>query len=254
MENIKYEKLTLELEQDSFEQYYKIVSCEKDAVVVNIPKAINDIVVRKIDDYAFEDCVDLAVVNFPEYDIEDRINDVFLKEIGEYAFKCCTSLIEMELPYTLYSIKWGAFSGCTSLVKCTFDSFTFVGSYAFYNCKSLVELSYFTNASEGVCSGCELLPYLPLTNSTREISEDAFEHCYALKEIVLPASIERIEKLAFRSCRNLKSVTFEATNNWYWHNRYQQTDHPLNVSNPTKNAQMLSGMDFDDGVGTIYRK
>ena len=254
MENIKYEKLTLELEKDSYEEYYKIVSCEKDVVVVNIPKTINGIVVRKIDDYAFEDCILLTNVNFPEYDIEDRVNDIFLKEIGEYAFKGCTSLIEIELPYTLYSIHWGAFCDCTSLVKCTFESGVFVGSYAFYRCRSLVELGYLNSASEGVCSGCESLPYLPLTKSAREISEDAFEHCYALKEIVIPASVKRIEKLAFRSCRNLKSVTFEETNNWYWHNRYQQTDHPLNVSNPTKNAQMLSGMDFDDGVGTIYRK
>ena len=38
MENIKYEKLTLELEEDSFEQYYKITNCEKDVVEVNIPK------------------------------------------------------------------------------------------------------------------------------------------------------------------------------------------------------------------------
>ena len=252
MENIKYENLTLSLDEET--NSYTITRCEKDAVSVNIPKYINNIHIRKIDDYAFKKCTNLVTVTFPEYIIDEVAEDTALKEIGEYAFSGCTSLIEVDLPVTVWTIRQGAFHNCNSLIKCNFSSMAFVGSYAFYGCKSLIDLSYFSNAMEGVCSGCASLTYLPLQKSSSIISEDAFEGCKSLTEITIFKGIDTIEKLAFRSCRNLKKVTFENPNNWYWHSIYKRSDYPLDVSNPEENAKMLSTMDFDDGVGNIFRK
>ena len=252
MENIKYEKLTLCLDEDT--NSYSIIECEKDAAIVNIPKTINNIHIQKIEDEAFKGCTSLITVNFPEYDIEDIVEDTVLKEIGEYAFSYCTSLIEITLPITVHTIGRGAFCDCSSLIRCKFSSDPFIGSYAFYRCKSLIDVGYFKNAMEGVCSGCESLPYFPLRDGSWIISEDAFENCYSIKEITIYKSIETIERLAFRGCSNLKKVTFENPNNWYWYSIYRGTDFPLDVSNPEENAKMLSGMDFDDGVGNIFRQ
>ena len=60
--------------------------------------------------------------------------------------------------------------------------------------------------------------------------------------------------LAFRSCYGLKRVTFENPEGWYWTCVYNDTDYDLDLSNPEKNAEMLSTMDFDDGCGGWFRK
>ena len=252
MDIIKYEKLTLEITSDKLG--YVITECEKDAIDVIIPKMVEGLPVVKIEDYAFSECKDLISVKFPEYDMNDYINDNLLREIGEYAFSHCYSLEEIEIPEYVYTIKWGTFYNCKSLKKASYSTNTYVGSYAFYNCKNLVEVSSTNEIGEGAFSHCESLNYFPLINGTTSIEEDSFEHCDSLTEITIPATVNSIGKLAFRGCANLKSVHFENTSNWYWQNRYTGEDVEIDVSNPEKMAKWLSGMDFDDGVGTLFKK
>ena len=252
MNTVKYEKLTLEFDNEI--EGYVVIECEKDVISVDIPKKVNNIPVRIIGDYAFSECENLINVTFPLYDIDDFIDDTFIKRIGEHAFSNCKSLEEIVLPNHLYSIYSGAFYNCKLLRKVTFPDNTFVGSYAFYQCDSLTEVSIVENVSEGAFSHCKSLRYLPIGNSTYEIDEDAFEHCDSLTEITIPASIKRIGKLAFRGCKNLKLVHFEDVNNWFWYNRYSDKDVKIDVSDPVKMADWLAKMDFDDGIGSLFRK
>lgn len=252
MDTIYYDKLTLSLDKE-YNTYY-VTDCEKDATIVTIPKQINGIYVVGIGNNAFTECEKLEKVIFPEYDINDIINEQLFKEIGEHAFSYCISLKSILLPDTVCTILKGAFYQCKSLEEISFPSDAYVGPYAFYNCSSLKKVSNVSMVSEGVFGYCTSLKNLPITNNVDEISEDAFEHCDSLTKITIPASINLIEGLAFRGCKNLTEVHFEDTANWYWKNYYTNQNTPLNVSDPVKSANMLSKIDFDDGVRCWFKR
>ena len=250
---MKFEKLTLEL-NDSKDGYI-VTACEKDAVEVQIPQKVDGLPVRSIGENAFKDCNELRSVIFPENGIEAFIEDEMFKEIGEYAFSGCIALQSIEIPNGTWCIGYGAFYGCESLKSAQFEWGVFIGPYAFAQCEKLKEVSEMGSVSEGAFSNCISLEKFPVGSAATEISEDAFEHCYALKEIVIPASVKRIESLAFRGCRGLKRVIFEDPNGWFVEFRYAGfDDRALDLTDPLKNAEMLSRQDFDDGIITWYKK
>ncbi len=252
MEDIKYEKLTLR--PDKFESTCTIVGCEKDAQSVEIPLCVNGLLVVGIEEYAFKNCAMLESVIFPTeeaYYTSDSFTSLF--EIGDYAFNYCTALKSIEIPCHVSSIGRGAFCGCSSLATVSVPD-CYIGPFAFYECKSLEKINPIDCISEGIFSGCESLKVFPVSNRTTEIKEDAFEHCYELVDITIPKGVERIGPLAFRSCCGLKRVTFENPEGWYWTCVYNDEDYDLDLSNPEKNAEMLSTMDFDDGCGGWQRR
>ena len=251
MDEIKYQNLILSLDEER--NFYTIIGCNNDSSEVIVPKRINDICIKKIDEYAFSDCEKLTKVIFPEYNDLEFANGNCIQEIGEYAFSNCKLLEEINIPNTVLTIDRGAFSRCSSLKKCFFNSNAFVGPYAFYECVLLEEVSMVSNVSEGVFSSCQSLPYFPVNDSVDYISEEAFENCYKLENIKISFQVKVIEKLAFRGCM-LKSVIFERRSGWYWHNRYTDLNYPLDVNDPVENAQFLSNMDFDDGIEDIFVK
>jgi len=246
MEKIKFEKLTFD--KDTL----TIIDCEKDAVEVFIPAKIENLPIMNIAENAFKNCVDLKKVIFDE--IENEIEFSHFNGIGDYAFSYCSSLTEISIPYYMKWIGRGAFYGCKSLEKVSFSKGSFISSFAFAKCTNLKEVSLVDNVFEGAFSYCENLAAFPLSNEVDDISEYAFEHCNSLIEITIPKSVKNIEKLAFRSCTNLKKVNFEDVNNWYVQYRYVDEIRKIDVTNPEKNAQWLSRMDFDDGVDRWFKK
>ena len=253
MKEIQYEKLTLRSNES--ETAYTVTDCEKDAVEVTIPKEVDGVPVTGVGENAFKDCDKLCLVNFPENDVDDFIDEKTFRVIGDYAFSGCTSLRFIELPDWTWEIGRGAFCDCAALESAKFSDDAYVYSYAFYHCENLREVTAVRHVNEGVFSHCKSLENFPVASGAKEIGEDAFEHCYALKEIVIPASVKRIEALAFRSCRGLQRVVFEKPEDWYVSFRYAgQKARALDLSNPEKNAEMLSRQDFDDGVIVWYRK
>ncbi|MBQ7761590.1 MAG: leucine-rich repeat domain-containing protein [Clostridia bacterium] len=244
MEDIVYGKLTLT--PDKFENTCVIVDCEKDATSVEIPLLVEGRLVVGIEEQAFKDCKSLESVTFPNDEDYYTCDDFTMFEIGEYAFNYCTSLKSIDIPSYVSSIGRGAFCGCSSLVTAHVGD-CFIGPFAFYECKALEKINSIDCISEGVFSGCESLKVFPVSKKATEIDEDAFEHCYELVDITIPAGVTRIGPLAFRGCYGLKRVTFENPVGWSWHCVYNDTDYPLDLSNPEKNAEMLSTMDFDDG-------
>ncbi|MBQ8839778.1 MAG: leucine-rich repeat domain-containing protein [Clostridia bacterium] len=252
MEDIKYEKLTLR--PDSFESTCVIIDCEKDAQSVEIPLEVNGLLVVGIEEQAFKDCSQLEAVTFPcEKDYYAHKDFTSMFEIGDYAFNYCTSLKSIDIPCHVSFIGRGAFSGCSSLAFAHVPD-CYIGPYAFYECKALETINPTDSISEGIFSGCEALKVFPVSTKTVEIEEDAFEHCYELVDITIPKGVERIGSLAFRSCYGLKRVTFENPEGWTWHCVYNDTDYTLDLSDPEKNAEMLSKMDFDDGCAYWERK
>ena len=254
MDVIKYGPLTLELDEEALEPGYCVTACEKDAVEVEIPLRVGDYNVISIGESAFEDCTELISVVFPEPEPEMLWGEACLRKIGEYAFSGCTSLVTVDIPDTVGSIYRGAFHGCTALVAVTFPSDAYVGSYAFSGCRSLVSLPPLGSVSEGMLQDCKSLISVTLTGYCREIDEDAFEHCESLRRVVIPTSVKRIERLAFRGCRALTQVTFEEPKGWYSKSSYHDREVELNLTDPAQNARWLSGMDFDDGILSWYRK
>lgn len=107
-----------------------------------------------IGDNAFYGCISLQHVEFAQGSALSYIGkEAFMKsgvsvvdlagtkvtEIGYSAFEGCMSLAKLTLPVTIEIININAFYGCTSLsdvsVSGTAKNITFIGSYAFYNCK-----------------------------------------------------------------------------------------------------------------------
>ena len=174
-------------------------------------------------------------------------------EIGDSAFAGCTSLTAIELPDCVKSVGHGAFRGCTALKSVEMPT-CYIYPYAFFECESLTTVSPVNNAAEGVFSHCKSLATLPITDRVEEIDESAFAHCYALTDIIIPKSVKSIVSLAFRNCHGLKTVTFEDTEGWYCRSRYKDGEFSLDVTDPTKNAKALAGMDFDDGITSWYKK
>jgi hypothetical protein len=89
--------------------------------------------VEKIDTNAFQDCVALESIDFPDKHIEFgsfafarcySLGAVTISEgqsyLSDYMFESCLKLSEVYLPSSLTKISAGAFSGCTKLNKITF--------------------------------------------------------------------------------------------------------------------------------------
>jgi hypothetical protein len=78
--------------------------------------------------YAFRDCTNLTIVDFP-----------LVTSIGGNAFEFCTSLSSINFPLVT-SIGVNAFNGCSSLAKLDFSVLTTINTKAFYNCSALNSL------------------------------------------------------------------------------------------------------------------
>lgn len=128
---------------------YAFEGCGKLNVTFGDAKALTT-----IGDNAFYGCISLQRVEFAqgsalsyigkEAFMESGVSVVDLAgtnvtEIGYSAFEGCMSLAKLTLPETIEIININAFYGCTNLrdvfVSGTAKSITFIGSYAFYNCK-----------------------------------------------------------------------------------------------------------------------
>ena len=247
----KYNELTISFVDDA--DICRVVSCDKEAVDVVIPRVIDNHLVIAIKDNAFEDCKKLKSVTFE--DVDELPEELYMPdadyEIGSYAFSGCSALKKIELPYFVKNIRRGAFYGCTSLKSATFFN-CYVESYAFAYCESLKNVSKLNYINEGVFSHCKSLEYLPIGNGASYIDEEAFYHCYGLTDITIPKNIIRIHGLAFRSCYNIKSITFEKPTGWKYRSSYFLESRETDFSDPANNVK-LAKIDFDDGVTEFFR-
>jgi len=210
---------------------------------ISLPEGI-----MKLDNSAFQGCVNLRTVQLPKS----------LSSIGDFAFQTCRKLTDISLPHSLTEIAEGVFDGCKNLESISLpDGITEIGRLAFNGCKKLKNITLphslkkIGNSAFGDCQnlesislpsgiieiggafgnckklknitlphglkkmdglgtfyGCENLETISLPEGINEIGMQTFGGCVKLKNITLPHSVRKISYMAFSGCKNLESITF----------------------------------------------
>lgn len=137
---------------------------------------------------------DLNVVVIP-----DRINDLLVTKIDEKAFENCETVKKVILPQYLDSIGKRAFCRCGIKTIKLPDNLRIIGESAFSSSK--LESIHITSAikelSKSAFSWCEELKELTISNGINSIANGVFENCNNIKKIDIPNSVKNIGKNAF---------------------------------------------------------
>ncbi len=156
--------------------------------------------VTKINDRAFEGCVNLESIHMPDH----------LTSIGEYSFSECTKLTAIELPNSVTSIGRYAFSGCANFETLELpDSVTSIEANTFEGCIGLETVKIpesITNIAEWAFAGCENLAEIELPDGLTRIERYAFSGCASLANVELPDGITYFGYAVFEKCGSLSSV------------------------------------------------
>ena len=176
---------------------------------VTIPESVT-----RIESNAFFDCDSLTFIEIP-----DSVSD-----IDEWAFFNCTGLTNIIVSsandyYT--SVNGVLFDKSAAKLICyptgrkgeyaIPDGVTSIGSYAFYNCKSLTNViipDSVTNIGYDAFSYCTGLTGVTIPSSLSGIGSYVFSHCTGLTSVVIPGTVTNIYDSAFSGCSNLKDVYY----------------------------------------------
>ena len=151
---------------------------------------------------------------------ENTITKVVIPEgvtkINSYAFAMLTALEEVVLPSTLESIEYGAFYGCSSLKKITYngDNNTFIiNQNAFENCdlSGTIDLTGACVISDYAFAGNKNLEGIITDDSLLSIGQYAFAGCKKLKDVTVTSEKVKYGAYAFTGCAALESFYVNAS-------------------------------------------
>ena len=194
----------------------------------NIKELIIPDGVTKIEDYAFESCINLTTVTIP----------TSVTDMGHYSFSRCDKLSVATLPAeqvdnipkenlttvvinggTSLSGYYGGFGDCKKLTNITIaDSVTSIGNNAFEGCESLTTIrlpNSITEIPSFMFKDCKSLKSIIIPDSVTSIGDGAFSGCESLNNVIIPERVSNIGRYAFMSCNSLTSLTFQNPNSWY---------------------------------------
>lgn len=212
---LKSIKLPDNLESIEKQAFFKCIALES----IDVPNKTKD-----IGEQAFLVCSGLTSLMIGDGMInigkEAFLNDTQLQSvtiqsaqaIGEYAFFGCSSLSDVTIDH-VKNIGESAFSGCTSLSNLNIKGTESIGGNAFKNCTSLASITLpqtitgigtFAFAGSGLTS-------ITIPGSMKQISDEAFNGCTALKTATLEEGVETIGKNAFTNCKELTDITIPST-------------------------------------------
>ena len=142
--------------------------------------------------------------------IEDNGSDI-QRSVGDYAFANC-SIYSILFPLTndegggFISIGDYAFSG-TKISNPAFRDITYIGAYAFKDCKELLygTITNVTEIGEGAFSGCIKLGSVNSDKLTT-VGNNAFKDCTSLKTVKTP-KLATVGEGAFSGCTALTDVS-----------------------------------------------
>ena len=178
-------------------------------------------------------------------------NTYTVESIGEFAFQGCTSLTRINFPSSLESIGESAFYGCYGLTSIDLSgckNLISIGNSAFSTCSALtgdLDLSECINLisiGDGAFGMCGLTS-ITFPSSLISIGDSAFNFCSGLTSITLPSSLTSIGRGAFQNCLKLSSIIFKNITGWQVSQSPDMSElEPVDVKDPTKNAERLTGM------------
>jgi len=120
------------------------------------------------------------------------------------------------IEYSVTSIGWGAFEGCSGLTSVTIpNSVTSIEQYAFNGCDNIETLTYNTNAIGSLFSGKTSLKTVNIGDSVTSIGSSAFSGCSSLTSVTIPNSVTSIGSSAFSGCCGLTEINVESANTNY---------------------------------------
>lgn len=134
--------------------------------------------------------------------------------IDEGAFEYCINLSKITIPNGVKKIDSRAFCGCTGLVSIAVpNSVTDIGCHAFYDCSNLTHITLpdgIKKIAKEAFHGCRGLTSIDIPECVKEIEERAFYGCHNLSVVTLPDSAVHICQGAFHYCHNLRKLTVPA--------------------------------------------
>ena len=131
--------------------------------------------------------------------------------IGYNAFSGCSGLTSVTIPSSVTSIDKSAFSNCSGLTSVAIpNSVTSIGVDAFLFCSGLTSViipNSVTIIGDWAFDGCSGLTSVTIPNSVTSIGKSVFAYCSGLTSVIIPNSVTNISNSAFSNCSSLTSVT-----------------------------------------------
>jgi hypothetical protein len=115
-----------------------------------------------------------------------------LVEIGERSFAWCDhSITKINIPTSLRRVCNRAFATSIRTPICLHDDIESIEEYAFADCifTNFRVPSLITVIPRTMLSGCKALFSLEISDNTREIKDEAFYHCFCLRNVAFPPDV-----------------------------------------------------------------
>lgn len=150
---------------------------------------------------AFEDCIQMSTIIFPQDS---------LITIEDYAFVHCERLKKLSLPDSLTRIGAFSFSGCKRLKQVDLPmGLSIIGPSAFRLCDGLQKVdlpSGLQTIYPSAFSYCGNLSQVSCPSGLRVLPVSCFAYCANLQEISLPEDLFDIQRHAFVGCSRLTTI------------------------------------------------
>ncbi|ELP91807.1 hypothetical protein EIN_138240 [Entamoeba invadens IP1] len=176
------------------------ISCRCFQHYQNLKEVILPTTLTSIEDNAFEWCVSLDTINFPES----------LVHIGKCAFQCC-ALTHVFIPKSVAHVKDSAFRNCSQLISATFPDTLFEYEAVFGWCQSLTSFDVLKTSKNRIklnktFQGCYYLKEIDIPNNVTSIENYSFFKCLSLTKISIGKRVERIGESCFGKCESLEDI------------------------------------------------
>lgn len=199
-----------------YDNYATVYKCDSNAEgEVIIDEEINGVPVTKIEDWAFEYCQNITLINIP----------LSITYISECAFYFCSSLTSIDISENVNYLSPWAFFFCYSLESINVSEnnsvYMDIDGILFTKDKTIImvypagktDTEYIIPDSVTTIGAtfhsCINLETVTIPDSVEKIANYAFFNCTGLKTIIVPAGVERIYEHAFGACKNLESIRIE---------------------------------------------